>query len=67
MKRLNNEGKPFRCGDVDPQTGLVFRCYFLQRINKAGYYTEQWLRPDVFAAIKEKMKQRARQRRLPTG
>ena len=64
MKRLNPEtNRPYRCGDVDLDTGMVFRCYNMARLRKDGTYTEIWLQPDNFAAIKERMRLRAKQRR----
>lgn len=64
MKRLNpTTDKPYRCGDVDPNTGMIFRGYNKTRIKRDGYYVELWLMPDSFFAIRDRMKQRARKRR----
>lgn len=64
MKRINpSTNNPYRCGDIDPDSGMVFRCYNTARMRKDGTYTEQWLMPEVFNAIKARMKMRARKRR----
>jgi hypothetical protein len=64
MKRLNPEtNAPYRCGDADPTTGLVFRCYDMTKMRKDGTYVENWLMPDVFDAVKTRMRNRARARR----
>ena len=64
MKRLNPEtNKPYRCGDVDPNSGMVFRCYNLAKLRKDGTYVECWLVPESFDAIKTRMRNRARARR----
>ena len=64
MKRLNPKtNQPYRCGDVDTNSGMVFRCYNMKRVRKDGTFTEIWLQPDTFAAIKERMRLRAKQRR----
>lgn len=64
MKRLNPAtNEPFKSGFVDPDTGAVFRCYDKGRVRKDGTFCEIWLRADVYAAIKGKMKLRARERR----
>lgn len=64
MKRINPAtGEPFRCGDVSTETGLVFRAYNMGRLRKDGTFTELWLRPDVWAAINERQRLRARERR----
>lgn len=64
MKRLNpNTNQPYRCGDVDITTGMIFRCYQLHRIRKDGTYIEQWLDPAIFEQIKEAARKRARVRR----
>ena len=64
MKRLNPEtNRPFRCGDVHPDTGLIFRGYNKQRLKRDGFFVELWLMPDSFNAIKARMRERARVRR----
>ena len=64
MKRLNpSTNLPYRCGDVNPDTGMVFRCYDLGKVRKDGTFTECWLVPDSFDAIKTRMRNRARARR----
>lgn len=64
MKRLNPQtNRPYRCGDIDLDTGMIFRCYNMQRVRKDGTFTEIWLQPDSFAAIKERMRLRAKHRR----
>ena len=64
MKRLNPEtNKPYRRGDVDPASGMVFRCYNLHRLRKDGTYMEQWLMPAAFYAIRTRMRERAKARR----
>jgi hypothetical protein len=64
MKRLNpTTNKPYRCGDVDQLTGMIFRCYNLHRVRSDGTYVEQWLAPAVFNAIKTRMRERAKARR----
>jgi hypothetical protein len=64
MKRINPATQqPYRCGDVDPNSGMVFRCYNLQRVRKDGTYMECWLMPAAFEAIKVRMRDRARARR----
>ena len=64
MKRLNPAtNKPYRCGDVNPDTGLIFRGYNMTRVKRDGYYVELWLMPESFHAIRERMKLRARKRR----
>ena len=64
MKRLNPEtNKPFRCGDYNADTGQYFRGYDLGRLRKDGTFTELWLCPESFAAIRERMKLRARANR----
>jgi hypothetical protein len=64
MKRLNPEtNQPYRCGDVDPNSGMVFRCYNLAKLRKDGTYVECWLVPESFDAIRTRMRNRARARR----
>ena len=61
MKRINPQtNAPFRCGDVNPDTRQVFRGYNKTRIKRDGFYVELWLSPESFAAIRERMKLRAR-------
>lgn len=64
MKRNNpSTNAPFRCGDIDPDTGMVFRCYNKAKVRSDGTYTENWLMPATFEAIKTRMRDRARARR----
>ena len=64
MKRINPAtGAPFRCGDVNTETGMVFRMYDTKRMRKDGTFQEIWLRPEVWAAINERQRLRARERR----
>jgi len=64
MKRLNpSTNEPFRCGDVHPDTGMVFRGYDKGRLRKNGTYHELWLSPESFEAIRNRMRDRARARR----
>ena len=64
MKRINPlTNAPYRCGDIHPETKQVFRGYNKARVKRDGYYVELWLSPESFAAIRERMKLRARQRR----
>lgn len=64
MKRINPAtNQPFRCGDTNPDTGMVFRGYNKTKIKRDGYYVELWLLPESFHAIRERMKLRARKRR----
>ena len=64
MKRNNPATEqPYRCGDVHPETGMIFRGYNMGKVKRDGYYVELWLTPESFHAIREKMKLRARARR----
>lgn len=64
MKRINpTTNQPYRCGDVNPDNGMVFRCYDMTKMRKDGTFVEQWLMPDAFDAIKTRMRNRARARR----
>ena len=64
MKRLNPKtNRPFRCGEFNLETGMVFRCYDLKRLRKDGTYVELWLTPVSFDGIKDKMRNRMRARR----
>ncbi len=64
MKRINQStGNPYRCGDVDPDTGMIFRAFNKARVRKDGTYVELWLTPESFNRIRERMKLDARARR----
>ena len=64
MKRINpTTNKPFRSGDVNPDNGMVFRIYDCGRLRKDGTFQEIWLKPDVWAAINERQRVRAREQR----
>ena len=64
MKRLNPKtNKPFRCGEFNLDTGMVFRCYDLNRLRKDGTFVELWLTPVAFDGIKDKMRNRMRNKR----
>lgn len=64
MKRLNpSTNAPFRCGDVHPDTGMLFRGYNKGKVKKDGFFVELWLVPESFYAIRDRMKLRARKRR----
>ena len=64
MKRINQQtNQPYRCGDIDPETGMIFRAYNKSRVRKDGTFTELWLHPDSFHAIRDKMRNDARARR----
>ena len=63
MKRINQTtGQPYVSGYLDPNTGRVFRCYDKTRMRKDGTFFEIWYTPELYAAIKEKMRLRARAR-----
>lgn len=64
MKRINPQtNQPYRCGDINPHTGMIFRAYNKTRTKRDGYYVELWLHPDSFNAIRDKMRNDARARR----
>jgi hypothetical protein len=64
MKRLNpTTNQPYRCGDTDKLTGMVFRCYDMTKMRKDGTFVENWLMPESFEAIKKRMRDRAKARR----
>ena len=64
MKRLNPAtNQPYRCGDINPDNGMVFRGYNMGRVKRDGHYVELWLMPESFHAIRERTKLRARKRR----
>ena len=64
MKRINPATQqPYRCGDQNPDSGMIFRAYNKTRTKRDGYYVELWLHPDSFHAIRDKMRNDARARR----
>jgi hypothetical protein len=64
MKRINPAtNKPFRCGDIHPETNQIFRGYDKGRLRKDGTFVELWICPASFHAIRDRMRERARARR----
>ena len=53
MKRINPKTKiPFKRGDYNPETGMHFWTYHLQKIGPDGFYREHWLHPRSFENAK---------------
>ena len=66
MKRLNPDTlEPFKKGEVDAR-GYKFLTYSKTRINKEGFYAENWMSPDRQATL-EALKQSAIRRVNETG
>lgn len=47
LRRLNEEGRPFRKGDVR-EDGFIFACYVRTQILSSGFYKEKWLSPKAY-------------------
>ena len=52
LRRLNNEGRPFKKGDVR-EDGFIFRTYEKTKITKEGFYKESWLSPKAYESFQE--------------
>lgn len=63
MKRLNPKtGKPFKAGEVR-EDGFIFKYYQLKRINKQGYFGEQWSSPEADKKRDETAQKRYKRKR----
>lgn len=47
LRRLNEEGRPFRKGDVR-EDGFIFACYVRTQVLNSGFYKEKWLSPKAY-------------------